>query len=160
MNKIAVLTVCTANICRSPMAEAILNNKLNSFGLSSHFKVDSAGTHVTSKGIPIDPRALKTLRENTVKGTSSSSRQVTEDDFRYFDYILAMDDRNYKYLTDLCPEEYRGKIVMLMDFSGSENLREVPDPYFGNLSGFSRVYGMLDRGIESFLKKIIETHKL
>ncbi|MET0101181.1 MAG: low molecular weight protein-tyrosine-phosphatase [Sedimenticola sp.] len=153
-SKISILIVCTANICRSPMAESLLENRLQRTGLSESFSVDSAGTHAMGKGTRPDPRVEKVLHENNIEVKSRGSRSITQDDFEAFDHILVMDNRNYDYLMEMCPEEHKGKIRFLMDYDDSASDKEVPDPYYGNLSGFERVYRILDQSITRFIEHI------
>ncbi|MET0081747.1 MAG: low molecular weight protein-tyrosine-phosphatase [Sedimenticola sp.] len=151
MNNIRVLIVCTANICRSPMAEAMLKSRLKLLDLDKFIFVDSAGTHATSKGKDPDPRSRQVLLNNKVDIRSSGSRLLNKEDFEVSDYILVMDRNNYDHLISRCPEHHRNKISYIMKYAESPDSLEVPDPYFGNISGFNRVFDMLDQALGGFL---------
>ncbi|MET0012489.1 MAG: low molecular weight protein-tyrosine-phosphatase [Sedimenticola sp.] len=154
MNKISILVVCTANVCRSPMAEAILKHHLRQRGAEHRFAIDSAGTHVARKGLHHDPRVDKILEKYSIQADLSGTRALQSDDFEKYHYILVMDQRNFESVTELCPAEYRDKISYVMSYSGNPSEIEVPDPYFGNISGFERVYSMLDESMRNFIDRL------
>ena len=97
MKKISVLFVCLGNICRSPAAEAIFISLLESKGLTDGFIVDSAGTGSWHIGKKADSR-MRIAAERRDINILSRSRQITSKDFDEFNYILAMDDSNYRNL--------------------------------------------------------------
>jgi protein-tyrosine phosphatase len=149
-----LLFVCLGNICRSPAAEGIMQHKLNEAGLEGQVYCDSAGTSGHHEGQAADSR----MRERaTARGYQllSKSRPVKRSDFVEFDLVLAMDHSNLKNLLELCPkEELRKKIVLICDFCKNFDLEEVPDPYYGGLSGFDNVLDLLEDATEGLLLKI------
>jgi protein-tyrosine phosphatase len=158
---IKVLFVCLGNICRSPLAEAIFNHKIQALGLSRKFRSDSAGTSDYHIGELPDERSIQCALKKGLK-ISHRGRQVNRTDFRDFDYIIAMDDSNLENLQTLrVTYNYPNKEIFLMrDFvTGWEGL-SVPDPYYGGEEGFDEIYQILDTSIESFLTKIKEVHQL
>lgn len=158
---IKVLFVCLGNICRSPLAEAIFNHKIQALGLSRKFKSDSAGTSDYHIGELPDDRSIRCAQS---KGLiiNHRGRQVNRTDFRDFDYIIAMDDNNLRNL-NILKEQYNfpeKEIFLMRDFvPGWEGL-PVPDPYYGGDEGFDEIFQILDESIESFLTKIKEVHQL
>ena len=100
MKKIAVLFVCLGNICRSPAAEAIFINLLEKKGLTDGFIVDSAGTGSWHIGKKADSR-MRIAAERRDINILSRARQITSEDFGKFNYILAMDDSNFRNIQDL-----------------------------------------------------------
>lgn len=150
----AVLMVCTANICRSPMAEGILQQRLVLQGLEDVIKVDSAGTHVFQRGHRADPRGQKVAFERGVDLIKSRARKIRQKDFTRYDYILAMDEDNFQTLGDMCPQECLNKLFRVMDFAPEFGSAEVPDPYFSNIAAFETVFDMLDVAMGQFLQEI------
>jgi len=154
MKKIKILLVCTANICRSPMAEGILSRLLESEGKSKFCRVDSAGTHVAHVRRKPDQRAHEIAARHGVDLSRIRARKVHKGDFSAYDYIVAMDEHNLHTLRENCPEEHMGSLFSLVDFAPELGLDEVPDPYYGNMAGFERVYEILDHGLRGLLGQI------
>jgi protein-tyrosine phosphatase len=157
---INVLFVCLGNICRSPLAEGILIHALRDKGLENQVRVDSAGTSNYHIGDSPDPRTMRNARENHVILTSKA-RQFSEDDFKNFDHILAMDTSNYQNILRLDRgERYEHKVRLLREFDSQDKGADVPDPYFGGEDGFAEVFEIVDRSVRAFLDHLIEHHSL
>ena len=155
--EISVLFVCLGNICRSPMAEGVFRHLLDQEGLSDRFRVDSAGTGRWHVGESPDPRAVRTAAAHGVT-LEGRARQSRREDFRQFDYIVAMDRSN---LADL--RRHRdgvggdASLLLLREFDpkgGAE--AEVPDPYYGGTSGFEDVFAIVERSCRGLLNHILE----
>lgn len=158
---IKVLFVCLGNICRSPLAEAIFNQKIKALGLDRQFKSDSAGTSDFHIGELPDERSIKCAEKYGLKITHRG-RQVNRTDFRDFDYIIAMDDNNLRNLNNLKVRySFPNKEIYLMrDFVVGDEGLPVPDPYYGGEEGFDEIYQILDKSIHDFLVKIKEVHQI
>ena len=154
MKKLSILMICTANICRSPTAQGILRHLFSLKEINGLVTVDSAGTHIFQKGLPPDIRAQQTALQNGIDLSELRARKFRLKDFSTYDYILAMDNENYRILQDMCPEEHRHKISMVMEFAPESGVIEVPDPYFGNVAGFERVFNMLEVAMEGLIEHI------
>mgnify|MGYP002817689618 CR=1 FL=1 len=144
---VRVLFVCLGNICRSPMADALLRHKLSEKGLAGAFEVDSCGTGAWHRGEPPDPRTQDTLRAHGVP-VVGRARQVSADDFERFDAILAMDRSNLAKLKRMAPQEHAHKIALALEPTTGG---EVPDPYYGDGDGFERVYRLLDDALDRWI---------
>ncbi len=154
-----VLVVCLGNICRSPMAEVVLRERLDEAGLGERVQVDSAGTGDWHAGEPADERTLTALDEHGYDGTGHRARQFSSAWFADRDLILVADRGHLDELRDLAPDESaREKVRLLREFD-PEAVRadavEVDDPYFGDSGGFDRVLAEIEqacRGVVSHLQ--------
>lgn len=152
---IGVLMVCTANICRSPMAEGVLREELKLRGLTRRIRVDSAGTSALL-GHFTDGRARLVCSREGIDLRKSRARQVTVDHFLRFNYLLAMDQRNYQWLLENCPQAHGKRISLLGSWAASGSMGDIPDPYFGSLAGFEEVLLKLRYCINGFLVHLQE----
>lgn len=144
-----VLMVCLGNICRSPLAQGILEKKLREHNLS--WLVDSAGTASYHVGELPDTRSIEKAAEYQIDITDQRSRKVSKTDFDDFDLILAMDASNYNDLKKLSDEpKHREKIKMILNYSHPHQNRQVPDPYYDD--GFENVYQLLDEACEKLIE--------
>jgi protein-tyrosine phosphatase len=134
-----VLAVCLGNICRSPTAEAAIREAAATAGIL--LTVDSAGIGPWHVGKPPDPRMRAAAADAglVVEGTA---RQVTEEDFRRFDLIVAMDHQNLGALRRMRPVDAIADLALFRSFDPDADGLEVPDPYFGGDEGFVQVVGM------------------
>lgn len=148
---VKVLMVCLGNICRSPLAQGILESKVN---LDKVF-VDSAGTAAYHVGNLPDERSIDVARNYGINITNQRARKFTVQDFDEFDYIYAMDISNYQNILMLARgEEDENKVrLILNEIYPSEN-KSVPDPYYGGNQGFVNVYQMLDEACDVISKKL------
>ena len=157
MDKISVLFVCLGNICRSPAAEAIFHNLINEKGIGNQFIVDSAGTGNWHVGKKADSRMRFAAKQRNIHITSNA-RQIREDDFCQFNFILVMDNSNFNNVLNF-KNRVKGsdyaKILKIQDFASNYTEREVPDPYFGGDAGFDNVLDILEDSVSCFLDSII-----
>ncbi|MBY8962461.1 low molecular weight phosphotyrosine protein phosphatase [Flavobacterium sp. D11R37] len=138
---VKVLMVCLGNICRSPLAEGILQSKLP----SDTFFVDSAGTGNWHVGQQPDKRSIATAKNRGLDISCQKARQFRVSDFEEFDHIYVMDASNYSNVVKLAPnEDAKAKVRLMMDVLYPGEGIDVPDPYFGGDEGFDKVYDMLD----------------
>jgi protein-tyrosine phosphatase len=154
-----ILVVCTANICRSPMAEGLLREELKLRDLGRKVNVMSAGTHVNHTGYTADARAQRVCARQGIDLRKSRSRQVIEEDFKRANYILTMDQRNYQWLQDFSPVSYRGRISLLGSWAATGPIGEIPDPYYGSQVGFEEVLAQLHLCIDGFLAYFLDREK-
>lgn len=149
----SVLFVCLGNICRSPMAEAIMQKLVKDAGLEKEFYIDSAGLISYHEGEGSDPRMKQHAYRHGYKLTHIS-RPVRQTDFDTFDIILAMDDSNYDKLRRLAPTlEDEAKIFHMTDFCTEHVIDHVPDPYYGGAQGFENVIEILEDACRGLLEK-------
>jgi protein-tyrosine phosphatase len=149
-----VLFVCLGNICRSPMVESVFRTLVAREELSRQIAIDSAGTGDYQLGQPPDPRAIRVARRHGYELAERVARQVGEDDFQRFDWILAMDSHNLETLRTLRPREYAGHLGLFLDFAPRVGIRDVPDPYQGSMSDFERVVDLAERAAPALLAAV------
>lgn len=143
------------NICRSPLAEGIA--RVRARQSSGHggvaFEFDSAGTEAYHVGEPPDPRARALARRREAPIDDLRARQVTAADFRNFDLILAADRVNLQRLRASRPAESRAELDLLLPWAGLAPGSEVPDPYYGDIEDFERVFDLLDAAMPGLLAR-------
>jgi protein-tyrosine phosphatase len=151
---ISVLFVCMGNICRSPAAEGIFRKMVQARGLSDAFHIDSAGTIGYHAGSKADARMRKAaaMRDYPL---DSISRQFVVEDFDRFAHIIAMDRQNAADLRALAPTAaHSQQIRMMTDFARHHNETEIPDPYYGGVSGFDHVLDLLEDACGGLLETL------
>lgn len=150
-----VLFVCLGNICRSPSAENIMNHLVQQRQWADRVSCDSAGTASYHVGHPPDRRMAAAAKEFgiTLKG---QARQFDPADFDRFDWILAMDNLNYRdILARDVTKSYSHKVRLMCDFCRTHTDKEVPDPYYGGPEGFTYVIELLLDACDGFLDQVI-----
>ena len=152
--RVSVLFVCTGNICRSPIAEAVLRKFIEREGLGDRVTVDSAGIGDSQIGQPPDPRALAAMSRRGYAPLKRRARQITEQDFAHFDWILAMEKRHVKHLEAMRPANFAGHLGLLLAMTDDVDFGDVPDPYFGGRQEFDHVIDLTERGAEGLLAAI------
>lgn len=152
-----ILTVCLGNICRSPTAEAALNEALREAGLDHQVSVDSAGTGDWHLGEPPDERMTRAATKVGLT-LSGRSRQITRADFAEFDLILVMDQANYADVTAMAPDGAgRDRVRLFRSFDPDADHKEVPDPYYGGETGFHAVVELCRAAARGVLAEIQQT---
>jgi protein-tyrosine phosphatase len=153
---VRVLVVCMGNICRSPMAEGVLRQRLAEREWPLPIEVDSAGTHGYHQGASPDPRAQVAAERRGYDISALRARRVTAEDFVRFDLLVAMDEDNVAALMELGAEEHHPKVRRLLDFATGAADRNVPDPYYGGPLGFERVLDLVEEAMNGLLDEIGE----
>lgn len=169
-----ILFVCLGNICRSPAAEGVMQSLLQSRGLHPQFLIDSAGTGDWHIGDLPDARMRQAASTRNLSLTSRA-RQVTPQDFFNFDWIIAMDRKNFIDLQEISqqlpsadhptPDHDSGsrsarsglaKLHLFSEFVDPSWPVDVPDPYYGDHDGFGYVLDMLEHGCPHLLQRVQE----
>jgi protein-tyrosine phosphatase len=153
MRPLRILFVCSGNICRSPLAEAIFRKLAEDAGLSGQFEVDSAGTHGYHAGEPADPRTRRVGRRHGVE-VASIAREVAARELGQFDLIVAMDRGHLRQLGAMAGPAQRPKLRLMRDFEPHAAGRDVPDPYYGGEAGFEEVYTILEAACRGLLEQL------
>ena len=153
-----ICLVCLGNICRSPMATAVLRQRLQDAGLSDAVTVESAGTGAWHVGSSADPRTLLALRSRGLNADDHRARQFTRARFADYDLILALDRDNLAELHLLAPDDAsRDKLQMLRAYDplalASGDL-DVHDPYYGGDNGFARALDEIEPAVDGLVRAL------
>lgn len=142
-----ILMVCLGNICRSPMAEGIMQAKIKKYKVDA--TVDSAGFEPFHTGDLPDYRAIKVMNHHGIDITGQRSRLFRKSDFDTFDRIYVMDKGNYNDVRSMANNQQdMQKVDFILNCLDPGKNNPVPDPYSGGEAGFENVYKLLDSAIE------------
>jgi low molecular weight protein-tyrosine phosphatase len=151
----AVLFVCTANICRSPMAAAVLRSMVAQAAPRAALRIASAGTHDYHLGMPAFPAAVAAAHARGYDIGEHAARRVGPGDFDGYDVILAMDRYNVATLGKLAPTRCKGKIELLLEYGERFHGAEVPDPYGGEVRDFERALDLIEDGCRGLVRLLV-----
>ncbi|WP_252181349.1 low molecular weight protein-tyrosine-phosphatase [Azospirillum sp. B4] len=152
--KIAILFVCTGNICRSPTAEGVMRRRLAMDGLSDRVTVASAGTHGYHVGEAPDIRAVEAARYRGVDLSALRARRVDAEDIQRYDLVLAMDRDHLDFLRRLAPPALRDRVQLFLDYAPDHKGHDVPDPYYGAEDQFDVVLDLIEAAADGLLDEI------
>lgn len=146
-----IIFVCLGNICRSPMAEMIMQNLITNQNLNSQIQVKSCATSTYEIGNSPHPGTIAELKEHNIPIIEHYARQITLSDFEQADIIIGMDQQNIIDLKQMAPVEYRNKIYLAYEAIGKK--LEVQDPWYDHK--FDRTYRQLNELLPIWLEKIM-----
>lgn len=148
-----ILMVCLGNICRSPLADALLRKKVKERGLD--IEVDSCGTSSFHEGKSPDLRTQENALKHGLDISFLRARTFQKSDFKNYDVIYVMDRTNeYDVLQLAETDADREKVHLILSTLKDEKHVQVPDPYYGGEGGFELVYNLLDRATDAVLEQI------
>lgn len=158
---IKVLFVCLGNICRSPLAEAIFDDKVKRKRLQESIQSDSCGTGAYHIGQQPDVRSIQ-CANNRGLTLDHLGRQISRQDLQDFDYLIVMDRSNLDNVQQLMRSYNLShpRLYLMREFQPGADHPDVPDPYFGEADGFEEVFDMLDESLDNLLEQIISDHAL
>lgn len=155
---IKVLFICYGNICRSPISEFVLKDMVEKLGISDKFEIASVATSTEEiwggRGNPVYPPAQKVLKEHGIGKTAYTdfsakrARQVTKQDYEYYDYLLCADTANVRETMRITGPDTQDKIHLLLDYAG-RNGQSIADPWYTR--NFDETYRDVCQGCEGFL---------
>jgi protein-tyrosine phosphatase len=153
---VKVLFVCLGNICRSPTAEGVVRVLAAREAPELALEVDSAGTAGYHVGEPPDARTRAAARRRGYDLERLRARVIEPADFERFDLLLAMDEDNLRVLRRRAPEQAQARLRLFLEFAPAQDVREVPDPYYGGANGFEEVLDLVEaaaRGLLTHLRQ-------
>ena len=147
---IKILFVCLGNICRSPMAEFVFKDMVKKNGLENKFYIDSAATSYEEIGNGMHYGTIDKLEQQGIPYTNHKARRITKNDYKKFDYIIGMENKNIRDIIGIVGQDVDNKVYRLLEFSS--NPRDIADPWYtGN---FEITYNDIIEGCNCFLNKI------
>lgn len=158
-----VMTVCTGNICRSPIAEAVLRERFEAAGLGTRVVVDSGGISAEEAGTRIDPRAARVLRQAGYAVPRGTVHQVTSDDIGAHDLLLAMTAQHARRLrTQATREEDAAKVRLYRSFDPAapsldlvdESALDVEDPWYGGQDDFLATLDQVEAAADAIVAHV------
>lgn len=153
-----ILFVCLGNICRSPMAEAVFTDLAEKRKVKGEFNVDSAGIGDWHSGDLPHPGTRNILDDQQISYRGITARQVRKEDWKRFDYIVAMDEQTMNDLKNWEKTEGNPSISRLMEYCDSADLLDIPDPYF--TGDFQQAFQLIEAGCNALLEEVIKKHNL
>lgn len=161
--ELRVMTVCTGNICRSPMAEVVLRDRLEAAGLGDRVRVDSTGVSSEEHGRPIDPRAQRVLAAHGYPVPDHRARKVTTDELSERDLVLAMTADHARVLRRLAGPEHADRVRMFRSFDPAapvgvpEHRLDVDDPWYGDQAGFEVTLAEVEAATDGIVDHLLVT---
>lgn len=148
---IKVLFVCHGNICRSPMAEFILKDMVETQGLADQFYIESAATSREEIGNPVYPPARQELQKHGIHCNGKTARQLRKSDYTEFDYLIGMEGFNIRNMMTILGDDPEHKVFRLLDFT--DHPADIADPWY--TGAFHITYQEIRKGCEALLQKIL-----
>ena len=153
---IKIMFVCHGNICRSPMAEFVMKKIVKDAGMENMFHIESSATSTEEIGNPVYPPARKILAEHGIRCDGKFARQITLDDYRNFDYIIAMDYNNIRNLNRIIGSDTDNKVHLLMHYTGYE--KGVADPWYTR--NFQATWKDVNEGCQALFRYILKNLRI
>lgn len=149
---IRVCFICHGNICRSTMAQSVLQHLTNTRNLSTQFYIDSAATSREEIGSSPHYGTVRKLQEAGIPVIPHQARQMTQQDYLDYDYLIGMDTANIRNMNAIAGGDPDGKIYKLLTFAGES--RDVADPWYTR--DFDATYRDVMAGCEGLLEFLCE----
>ena len=147
---IKILFVCHGNICRSPMAEFVMKDLVRKAGRAAEFSIASAATSTEELGNPVYPPARRMMAAHGIDCTGKTARQLRKADYAQYDYLIGMDQANFRNMQRMCGGDPDGKIHLLLDFTDRPG--PVADPWY--TGDFQATWEDVLEGCEGLLRHI------
>lgn len=151
--------VCLGNICRSPLAEGLLHEKIKENNLN--WEVDSAGTESFHTGEHPHHLSQKVAHEHGIDISSQRARRFTKADFQHFDKIYAMAPDVYQDISEIGGREAQmGKVDLLLNELSPGKNHSVPDPWYGGKADFNQAYELIEEACDAIIENYTAQPKI
>ena len=148
---IKILFICHGNICRSTMAQSVMQHLVDCRGLSSDFRIDSAATSREEIGNPVHPGTVRKLKKEHIPVIPHRAVQMKPSDYDEYDYLIGMDSANIRNMKRIVGGDSAGKIFLLLDFAQGQG--DIADPWYtGN---FEDTYRDVRQGCEGIMEFLL-----
>ena len=148
---VEIVTVCTGNICRSPMAEALLRAEVQRAGLTDRVHVSSAGVSDEEHGRPVDPRARTVMARHGLELPEHRAHRATDRELEDADLLLAMTESHREQLLQRLPEAEADKVRLMRSFdpaaSGTGEDLDIADPWYGGSADFDTSWQQISAAV-------------
>lgn len=148
---IKILFVCHGNICRSPLAEFLMKELVESKGLQNNFYIESAATSTEEIGNGVYPPVKRILKSRGIDCSDKHARQMSRADYDKFDYIVCMDSKNLRNMGYIAADA-QGKYSRLLDYTN--NPHDVADPWYSG--DFATTECEVEKGCKALLDYILK----
>jgi protein-tyrosine phosphatase len=153
-----ILMVCLGNICRSPLAEGILQYKANLAGLN--WVVESAGTNGYHNGEAPHHICQKLSKANGIDISNQRSRQIKKNDFENYDLLYAMAGDVMTDMKRIAGDKYNAeKNILFLEAMMPGHKMDVPDPWYGGEDGFIEVYELIEKNCDKIIENYTNKNK-
>ncbi|MDE6635557.1 MAG: low molecular weight phosphotyrosine protein phosphatase [Lachnospiraceae bacterium] len=154
---IRILFICHGNICRSTMAQFVMQDLINRNGYSDQFHIDSKATSTEELGNGPHRGTVRKMNEMGIPMVSHRATQIKSADYNNFDYIIGMDRWNYKNMMRVFRNDPEGKVSLLLDFAGRKG-EDIADPWYTH--NFDETYDDVLAGCEGLIRHLKENGKI
>jgi protein-tyrosine phosphatase len=151
---IGVLFVCSANICRSPMAKAVFRSMTRRASMADAFTIDSAGTIEGHEGEPAAPLARQIAERRGYDLSDHRSRTITSADLERFALPLAMDRSHLAAMRWIAPRSLVDRPQMFLKFAPQFGVIDVADPFGGPARGYEEALDLIEAGCKGLLEAL------
>lgn len=149
-----ILFICHGNICRSVMAQCVLQDMVNRRGLARQYLIDSAAVSREELGSGIYQPARRKLMQMNVPVLAHTARLITPEDYRRFDLLIGMDEENRRRMLQIFGGDPQKKCFLLLEFAGKT--RAIADPWYSG--DFDAAFGDIAEGCKALLEKEEKEH--
>lgn len=149
---IKILFICHGNICRSPMAEFVMKDMVENAGATGMFEIASAATSTEELGNGVHYGTRERLRRAGISCKGKTARQMTREDYLYYDLLIGMEHVNLRNMQRICGGDPDGKMSRLLDHA--KNPRDIADPWYSG--DFDATYNDIVEGCSALLSELME----